>query len=328
MKTAIIIPTYNNSEYTVACLRSIQENTKDYVVIWVDDGSDLEHFENVSGFLIRSGIPHHILKNDVNSGFVTSVNKGLEFFKTLEVPYVVIQNNDTIVYDKWLETMINVAESDEKIAIVGPLTSCSVQDPRQMVKKYPDFPRDIAEKFKTCDEDEEFAKFLQEKHQRRDVQVYERVAFFSTLIKSDVINDIGVLSDEYGFGYYDDDDYCERVLRSGRAIHVSCGTFVSHVVEQTFAHKKYDKEWIQKKREIYAKNRDIFEKKFGYGNYEEQNVWDMSEDQLRVRLWRKQKSYEKLENELNTMKNSVFWKMREKYMKLKDVCNFGNFRKK
>ena len=39
MECDIIIPTYENEDLTVACFESIKKNTKDFRILWVDNGS-------------------------------------------------------------------------------------------------------------------------------------------------------------------------------------------------------------------------------------------------------------------------------------------------
>nr|NQU93921.1 glycosyltransferase [Bacteroidota bacterium] len=106
MKISIVVPTYNNEEYTIRCMNSIRKHSDDYVILWIDDGSSRESVEQVQQFLDNESIPYELLAKDKNSGFAKSVNLGLARALELGSDYVVIQNNDTEVYADWLVRMI------------------------------------------------------------------------------------------------------------------------------------------------------------------------------------------------------------------------------
>jgi len=41
----------------------------------------------------------------------------------------------------------------------------------------------------------------------------EKLAFFCTIFKSEIIDDVGKLDELFGDGYSDDNDYCERIKK-------------------------------------------------------------------------------------------------------------------
>jgi len=268
MKYSIIIPTYNNSEYTIKCVNSIKKNTNDFEIIWVDDASESTEYENVKKYLEQNNILFQTIRKKENGGFVSSVNSGIECALKSTSKYIIIQNNDTIVYDDWIDNMTTVMECDENIGIVGPLTTgFDVQSIDRLMVFYKEFPKDIQSKFakeKRCD----FINFISTKYKEGYLKTFERVAFFSVMIRREVFEDIGKLAIEYGYGYWDDDDFCERSLRSGWDIAISLGSFVSHEVGKSFEDKMGKVKWATKKFEISEKNKEIFQKKFGYGKYE------------------------------------------------------------
>lgn len=62
-----------------------------------------------------------IIKNEKNYGFAEGNNIGMRYaLKTLNPDYILLLNNDTVVNKGFLVELIKVAESDEKIGIVGP----------------------------------------------------------------------------------------------------------------------------------------------------------------------------------------------------------------
>ena len=72
----IIIPVWNQPDLTVKCLQSIKKYSKDYQVILVDNASEDEAFETINETLIT--MPHVLIRNTVNTGFVKATNQVLQ----------------------------------------------------------------------------------------------------------------------------------------------------------------------------------------------------------------------------------------------------------
>ncbi len=112
-KVSIVIPVYNQVHYTYACLQSILEHSKgiDYEVIIADDVSTdatarLQEFtENLV-----------IIRNASNQGFLKNCNHAA---KSARGEYIVFLNNDTRVTEGWLDSLLDLIESDESIGMVG-----------------------------------------------------------------------------------------------------------------------------------------------------------------------------------------------------------------
>ncbi|MEW6989399.1 glycosyltransferase [Colwelliaceae bacterium 6441] len=110
---SIIVPVYNQWEFTKQCLHSIIQNVKsvNYEVILADDGSSddtikaKEIFENLI-----------VVRPEKNLGFLLNCNNAARHAKG---KYIVLLNNDTVVNPHWLEALFDKMEKDSKIAICG-----------------------------------------------------------------------------------------------------------------------------------------------------------------------------------------------------------------
>jgi len=113
-KVSIIIPVFNQLEYTKQCLEALIKNTPDelYEVIIVDNAST----DGTREFLACFEGDVKIITNEENLGFAKACNQGA---KAASGKYVVFLNNDTVPQPGWLEEMIKVAESDDGVGIVG-----------------------------------------------------------------------------------------------------------------------------------------------------------------------------------------------------------------
>ena len=110
---SIIIPVYNQWQYTYTCLKSILDNTADvaYEVIVANDCST----DQTPAMLKKvKGIT--VINTEKNLGFIRNCNKAASFAKG---QYLLFLNNDTYVTKGWLKALVEPAENDEKVAIVG-----------------------------------------------------------------------------------------------------------------------------------------------------------------------------------------------------------------
>ena len=110
---SIIIPVFNQLEYTHACLASLQavQEQPPFEVIVVDDCSTDNTPEVVAQI---DGVVY--LRNDSNSGFIASCNAGA---KTARGKYLVFLNNDTLVKPGWLTALLDTFKEERRAGIVG-----------------------------------------------------------------------------------------------------------------------------------------------------------------------------------------------------------------
>ena len=113
IEVSIIIPVFNQFQYTHACLASlqgIQQETR-FEVIVVDDGST-----DQTGSLVSQVENVVYLRNPSNSGFITSCNRGADEARG---KYLVFLNNDTTVKAGWLTALLETFAEEPRAGIVG-----------------------------------------------------------------------------------------------------------------------------------------------------------------------------------------------------------------
>ena len=101
VEVSIIIPVFNQFQFTHACLASLLavEERARFEVIVVDDCSTDETAELVP---TMNGVVY--LRNEANSGFIVSCNRGA---KKARGEYLFFLNNDTIVKPGWLSALLD-----------------------------------------------------------------------------------------------------------------------------------------------------------------------------------------------------------------------------
>lgn len=111
---SIIIPVFNNVEYTKQCLKALIENTPNspYEVVIVDNGSTDGTKEALK--CLRGSVK--IISNRENLGFAKACNQGAA---AADGNYLVFLNNDTKVQPGWSRELVKVLENDPGVGAVG-----------------------------------------------------------------------------------------------------------------------------------------------------------------------------------------------------------------
>ncbi|MDP8238193.1 MAG: glycosyltransferase, partial [Candidatus Hatepunaea meridiana] len=216
---SIIILTYNALKYTKKCIKSIQEHTTyPYEIILVDNSSTDGTIDFLHK-LVRQNDHYKLIKNAENRGFAGGNNQGVT---AANGKYVMLLNNDVLVSDGWLESLVNSIEKDEKIGMVGPITN-SISG-RQMVTNVP------------YKDDNGFYKFAQNVRElnKNKLTPRRRLAGFAVLLKKSVYEEVDGLDETFGVGNFEDDDLCLKIRQKGYALIVDESVFIHHFGSQTF----------------------------------------------------------------------------------------------
>lgn len=187
MRCDIIIPIWNQLQYTKECIKSIARNTAyPYRLILVDNGSESETRDYLKS-LAKEDTKVALIRNEQNLGFVKAVNQGL---KVSTAPYVCLLNNDTIPAPGWLERLVEFAESHKDAGLLNPVCDGHLDTPI-----------------------DEYAKKL-EANEGRYMEMNQCFGF-CMLMKRELIDKIGCLDEAFGIGGFDDTDYSMRAHKAG-----------------------------------------------------------------------------------------------------------------
>lgn len=111
---SIVIPAYNQAQYTYNTIVSIVESYPEtsYEIIVIDDNSSQQDARDL-GKKIKN---IHFISNEKNLGFLKNCNKGSKYANG---KYIVFLNNDTFVLQHWLDSLVELIESNRNIGMVG-----------------------------------------------------------------------------------------------------------------------------------------------------------------------------------------------------------------
>ena len=113
----IVVLNWNRPQDTLECVASLRELDYPAVRILVVDNGSTD--ESVSLF---QEIPNiDLLVNKENLGFAAGNNRGIQHALERGADFVLLLNNDTTVSPPLLSRMVEAAQEDPKIGIVGPM---------------------------------------------------------------------------------------------------------------------------------------------------------------------------------------------------------------
>ena len=208
----IVIPVYDQARYTQACVESIFAHTLiPFRLIIVDDASkERQTTDYLEDLKRHESARVLVLRLEKNQGYVGAVNHGLE--KT-SAQFVVVMNNDTLVYPGWLTEMICVAQKDPAIGLVNPQW--------EVPKRF----RGRLDLYVARHVVSQRGRFIET----------DWVRGFCYLTKRCVIEKIGGLDEDFAPAYYDDWDYSLRAQAAGYRCVCALGAFVFHIKNATYA---------------------------------------------------------------------------------------------
>lgn len=227
----VIIPVYKNLDMTRRCIESVlAANTRlQYCLIVVNDASPESE---VTAYLSSLAVAEKIIliENKENSGFVMSVNIGMQQHLQRDV---VLLNSDTIVANDWLDRLYQCAQKEDSIATVTPFSNNAT------ICSYP----------RHCEENtlspqyslSEIDSFFANCNAGAYLDIPTAVGF-CMLIKRDCLNQIGYFdAQRFGKGYGEENDFCMRAVKAGWRNVIACDVFVYHEGSVSFGASKNER---------------------------------------------------------------------------------------
>ena len=244
---SIIIPAYNQFDYTYHCLESIQKHSGSvtYEILLADDCStdltkDVEKI--VTGILT--------IRNQNNLRFLLNCNHAAEQARG---KYILFLNNDTQVQENWLQPLVDLMESDSSIGMTG---SKLIYADGHLQEAGGIFWKDASAwnyGHMQNPEDPEY----------NYVKEADYISGASIMIRRSLWEEIGGFDQRFAPAYYEDSDLAFEVRKHGYKVVYQPLSAVVHFegisngTDVTTGQKKYQ---VVNQQKFYEKWKDVLEK--------------------------------------------------------------------
>lgn len=192
-----------------------------------------------------SGKNLFLIKNDDNYGFAEGNNIGVRFaLNNLNPDYILLLNNDTVVDQYFLNELINVAENDSNIGILGP-TVYEYKNPQEIQSAGAKIYWNKGEVINLISHASKYSD---------EPKNVDSVIGCALLAKSELFYKIGYLNKDY-FAYLEETEWCVRAHKAlykivyvpkGKIWHKG-GATSNKITGFTLYHHTRNKFWFMKK---------------------------------------------------------------------------------
>lgn len=238
-KVAIIILTCNQPKLVEKCLLSIKNKTdyKNYKVYLIDDSGQ----GGIGKEMKKKFKRVNVIINKINLGCPKSTNLGIKkALKEYSPDYFLWLNDDVEFIEKdWLKKLVEIAESDEKIGMVG----CKLIYPEGNLQW---FFKNGKIHFAQSKKD------ILETKETFQIKKVKDIFCAVCLIKKKVIEKIGFIDENFSPIYGEDTDFCYRARFKGFKLIYAGNTKVIHYSSASAkkSEKSGGKWFLQKKHAI------------------------------------------------------------------------------
>lgn len=236
---SIIVPVYNQWNYTYSCFLSILENTQGirYEVILADDVSSDEtkdiskYAENVI-----------VCRNEKNLGFLRNCKNAAKHAKG---KYLLFLNNDTNVQSGWLDSMLDIFNKDMKAGMLG--SKLVYPDGRLQEAGGIIWKDGTGWNYGKLDDPE--------KPEYNYVKEVDYISGASIMIRTDLWKEIGGFDERYERAYFEDSDLAFEVRKHGYKVIYQPKSVVVHFegISNGTSEQSGEKSYQKKNRETFIK---------------------------------------------------------------------------
>ena len=231
----LVLLSWNHLEETQPCLESLLNATKvPCRLLIVDNGSEWQVREFLQVVQPRGAIKEVVLlQNETNEGFPRGMNRGIAVSRA---PFVCLLNNDLRFTVGWLQEMMHIANAHPEIGVINPSSSTFGDYPPQgmSLQAYADSRR----------------------HLRGQYTEVGMCIGFCMLIKREVLDRVGGLSEEVERIFFEDEDFCMRAQQAAFQCVVASGSYVYHAEHRTVNN-------MPEREALFARNRTWCRQKWG-----------------------------------------------------------------
>lgn len=225
---SVVIPIHNCHEIAQECIHAVLENTKDFELIIIDNGSTPPFVPPFSGFVETT-----VIRNETNTGFPCAINAGIS---KAHGDTIIILNDDVIVTPGWADRMLYHLDT---FSIAGPLTNFCAGSQQVAVAPY-----------NSIEELNKSASAFTESNTGECEEVNFVIGFCMAFKKS-LFDEIGEFDESLWPCSGEEIDFCLRARAAGHRIGIALDVYVHHEGSKTFKAMDVDYDAICKRNDAH-----------------------------------------------------------------------------
>lgn len=257
MKVATIIVSFNDSDCTTKYVEKIEKyNLIDKIVVVDNMSTTTGAFENLKKLECEKV---KVLQSDKNGGYDYGNNLGIKYLQNNneQFDYYIISNPDIDVSEEAIRKCLDELEKNESVAVAAPrMFNKDMKPIRRSAWKMRTFGLDVIHSTRVLELI--FYKLLRNgeyssKEFEKDILEVEAISGAFFIIKSKILNEIGLL-DENVFLFYEEDILAKKLAeRNLKTISINTDKFIH-----------YESQTIGKSLTYYKKMKQLFISKMYY----------------------------------------------------------------
>ena len=203
-KVCVVLLNWNGRDDTLACLDSLERSDYPHLeIVVVDQGSQDGLVE-----VLRRREPHvKLLANEENLGFTGGNNQGIRYGLENGADYILLLNNDTVVDTQCISELVRVAGSNPAVAAVGPKIYLYHEPDRiWSVGGIVDFSENVGQM-------RGYGRI--DRGQFDELAEVDFISGCAVMVHREVVEAVGLLSEEFYPAYYEDADWGVRIRTAG-----------------------------------------------------------------------------------------------------------------
>lgn len=245
----VIILNYNNCSDTIDCIDSFKKlKSINFKLIVVDNDSD-EKCVNDLKLYINQKENITFIETGCNLGYAGGNNVGIKYAISHGAEYIAIVNNDVIINDSSFNSSIEILESDNNVAFVGPAILEFNSDLIQYTGGTINYKKVISPHLN-----------FNKKYVKSDAKIEcDYIGGACMLFKASIINEIGYIPEDY-FLFWEETEWCSKVKKLGLKCICSMGGYVNHKGSASIRKKLgFESYYLEKNRILFAlRNNETF----------------------------------------------------------------------
>lgn len=217
----ISIISADNLDLLLPCLRSIFEQTHQITLeVYVVDNASTDN----TAAAVQVEFPQvQLIKNETRLGFSTNNNIVLE---RGQGRYLMLLNDDTLILDGALDTLVNFANGHPDAAVMG---SWLLNPDLSYQQAYAKFPHPLIEPILSSSY---WAALKADKKAQNSFEV-DIVSGAALLVRKEILDVVGKLDPSFDPIYSEEFDWCYRIKKAGYKIYIVPESQIIHYGSQT-----------------------------------------------------------------------------------------------